>query len=123
MEILPSMSSPGFKQLSKVTIIKLEGQRDLSWLLFAQNLKKLHVGSSPQIEEIINKKKGVNMTRKHRDIGVPFGNLKFLLLMKLPELTEICWNYRRLPNRRNLYFEDCPKLPKDIANFPRHKDG
>ena len=62
------------------------------------------------------------MTRKHRDIGVPFGNLKSLLLNKLPELTEICWNYRRLPNRRNLYVEDCPKLPEDIANFSRHKD-
>ncbi|EFH41664.1 predicted protein [Arabidopsis lyrata subsp. lyrata] len=117
MEILPSTSSPGFKQLSTVFIFNLEGQRDLSWLLFAQNLKKLEVGYSPEIEEIINKEKGMSITKVHPDIVLPFGNLEILELEELPELTEICWNYRTLPNLRNFNVRDCPMLPEDVAKF------
>ncbi|AED95002.1 disease resistance protein [Arabidopsis thaliana] len=113
-EILPSTGSPGFKQLSTVYINQLEGQRDLSWLLYAQNLKKLEVCWSPQIEEIINKEKGMNITKLHRDIVVPFGNLEDLALRQMADLTEICWNYRTLPNLRKSYINDCPKLPEDI---------
>ncbi|CAL9242146.1 unnamed protein product, partial [Arabidopsis halleri] len=111
MEILPSTSSPGFKQLSTVIIHNLEGQRDLSWLLFAQNLKSLHVISSREIEEIINKEKGMSITKVHRDIVLPFGNLEILELKELLELKEICWNFRNLPKLRILYVTDCPKLP------------
>jgi len=58
---------------------------DLSWLLFTQNLKSLHVGFSPEIEEIINKEKGSSITKE-----ISFGNLESLIIYKLPELTEIC---------------------------------
>ncbi|CAL9242121.1 unnamed protein product [Arabidopsis halleri] len=119
MEILPSTSSPCFKQLSTVHIFDLRGQRDLSWLLFAQNLKKLNVGFSREIEEIINKEKGMSITKVHPDIVLPFGNLESLELEGLPKLKEICWNYRTLPNLRKFDVEDCPKLPEDIANFLR----
>ncbi|CAL9242134.1 unnamed protein product, partial [Arabidopsis halleri] len=110
MEILPSTSSPGFKQLSTVVIYNLEGQRDLSWLLFAKNLKKLEVRWSPEIEEIINKEKGMSITKVHPDIVLPFGNLESLELYDLPELKEICWNFRTLPNLRQFDVKYCPKL-------------
>ena len=90
---------------------------DLSWLLFTQNLKSLHVGFSPEIEEIINKEKGSSITKE-----ISFGNLESLIIYKLPELTEICWNFRTLPNSRNFDVKDCPKLLEDIANFPRHAE-
>ncbi|CAL9242127.1 unnamed protein product [Arabidopsis halleri] len=118
-EILPSTSSPGFKQLSSVTIINLEGQRDLSWLLFAQNLKTLVVYDSTEIEEIINKEKGMSITKVHPDIVLPFGNLEFLHLYRLPELKELCWNYRTLPNLRIFKVQYCPTLPENIASFVR----
>ncbi|KAG7536571.1 P-loop containing nucleoside triphosphate hydrolase [Arabidopsis suecica] len=119
MEIHPSTSSPGFKQLSNVRIFGLRGQRDLSWLLFAPNLKKLQVGNSREIEEIINKEKGMSITKVHPDILLPFGNLESLNLFLLSNLTEVCWNYRTLPNLREISVRDCPKLPEDIANFLR----
>ncbi|EFH39325.1 hypothetical protein ARALYDRAFT_497178 [Arabidopsis lyrata subsp. lyrata] len=117
MVILPSTSSPGFKQLSTVFIFNLEGQRDLSWLLFAQNLKNLDVGDSREIEEIINKEKGMSITKAHRDIVLPFGNLESLDLDRLPELKEICWNFRTLPNLKEFSVRYCPKLPEDITNL------
>ncbi|KAG7532875.1 Leucine-rich repeat [Arabidopsis thaliana x Arabidopsis arenosa] len=123
MEILPSISSPGFKQLSTVVIVGLRGQRDLSWLLFAQNLKELDVFDSREIEEIINKEKGMSITKVHPDIVLPFGNLESLYLVRLPELKEICWNFQTLPNLRKFEVIDCPKLPEDIANFFIQKKG
>ncbi|VYS69184.1 unnamed protein product [Arabidopsis thaliana] len=116
-----STSSPGFKQLASITVIGLVGPRDLSWLLFAQNLKDIQVQYSPTIEEIINKQKGMSITKVHRDIVVPFGKLESLHLYQLAELTEICWNYQTLPNLRESYVNYCPKLLEDIANFPKLK--
>ncbi|KAL1199683.1 putative disease resistance protein [Cardamine amara subsp. amara] len=123
VEILPSTSSPGFNHLSDVHIGGLKGQKDLSWLLFAQNLRKLFVEWSPKIEEIINKEKGMSiLTKIHPDIVVPFENLESLALYSLDGLTEIFWNYPNLPNCKIFKVIECPKLPEDIANFVRHAD-
>ncbi|KAL1199681.1 putative disease resistance protein [Cardamine amara subsp. amara] len=111
-EISP-ISSSGFNHLSTVYIRDSKGQKDLSWLLFAQNLKMLLVGESSEIEEIINKEKGMSI---HRDNVVPFENLEHLELRGLAELTEICWNYQNLPSC-NSFITNCPKLPEDIANL------
>ncbi|XP_020871029.1 probable disease resistance protein At5g43730 [Arabidopsis lyrata subsp. lyrata] len=108
-ELSPMEIHPGFKQLSTVNIFRLKGQRDLSWLLFAQNLKELDVRDSPEIEEIINKEKGMSITKVHPDIVLPFGNLESLELYNLDELKEICWNFRTLPNLRNFKVKNCPK--------------
>ncbi|KAL1199682.1 putative disease resistance protein [Cardamine amara subsp. amara] len=117
VEILPSTSSSCFKQLSTVYIYNLKGQKDLSWLLYAQNLTHLAVVWSSQIKEIINKKKGMSIIKLHRDIVVPFENLESLELYELDGLTDICWNYPNLPNCKRFSVKFCPKLPKDIANL------
>jgi disease resistance protein RPS2 len=117
---LKCTSSPGFKHLSVVEIFNLEGPRDLTWLLFAQNLRRLSVTLSLTIEEIINKEKGMSITNVHPNIVVPFGKLEFLEVRGLDELKRICWNPPALPNLRQFDVRSCLKLPEAATEFPRH---
>lgn len=109
-------TSPGFNDLSTVFIGGLKGQRDLTWLLYAQNLRYLTVEWSSEIEEIINKDKVTNI------IDVPFEMLESLSLYQLAGLTEICWNFSTLPRCRKFDIRYCPKLPEATTKFPRHAE-
>ncbi|CAA7012956.1 unnamed protein product [Microthlaspi erraticum] len=119
---LQSTSSAGFQHLSTVEIFNLQGPRDLTWLLFAQNLKRLSVTLSLTIEEIINMEKGMDITNAHPDILVPFGKLEFLEVRGLDELKRICWNPPALPNLRQFDVRSCLKLPEAATEFPRHAE-
>ncbi|EFH66393.1 hypothetical protein ARALYDRAFT_888984 [Arabidopsis lyrata subsp. lyrata] len=68
--------SPGFKQLSAVHIVRLEGPTDLTWLLYAQSLRILSVSGPSSIEEIINREKEMSIRTLHPDIVVPFEELE-----------------------------------------------
>ncbi|ESQ47302.1 hypothetical protein EUTSA_v10028060mg [Eutrema salsugineum] len=111
-------SSQGFKHLSDVRIIDLEGPKDLTWLLFAQNLRVLRVMFSKSIEEIINREKGMSISNVLPHLSVPFRKLKVLHLSNLYELRSICSNSLVLPNLREFEVNDCPKLPKAATEFP-----
>ena len=113
-------SSPGFKQLSAVHIVRLEGPTDLTWLLFAENLRILSVSGPSSIEEIINREKGMSISTVHPDIVVPFEKLELLTARDLDELKSICCDPPALPNLRQFYFEGCPKLPKAATEYLRH---
>ncbi|KAF8096637.1 hypothetical protein N665_0304s0002 [Sinapis alba] len=102
-------SSPCFKHLSSIAILELEGPKELTWLLFAPNLKHLEVIRSPSLEEIINKEKGMSISNVHPDMMVPFQKLESLTLRGLPELERICSNPQALPSLENIVH--CPKLP------------
>ncbi|KAF2594679.1 hypothetical protein F2Q70_00042695 [Brassica cretica] len=104
-------SSPCFKHLSSTVIYDLEGSKELTWLLFAPNLKKLQVRSSRSLEEIINKEKGISISNVHPDLTVPFAKLQSLSLWGLPELKRICPTPPALPSLRKFVVEKCPKLP------------
>ncbi|KFK34202.1 hypothetical protein AALP_AA5G114500 [Arabis alpina] len=120
-EVLPMRISPGFKDLSTVYIVNLEGPKDLTWLLFAQNLRYLFVARSSKIKEIINREKGVSISNVlYPVIVVPFGKLEFLKVSELVELRRICWNPPALPNLRQFGFQNCPKLPRAATKFPKH---
>ncbi|KAG2238863.1 hypothetical protein Bca52824_091933 [Brassica carinata] len=71
-----------FTNLSTVGIVDLNGMTDLTWLLFAPNLVKLHVGNSEEVKEIINKKKAKKVT----GTSPPFQKLEMILLEGLPKL-------------------------------------
>ncbi|CAN7097689.1 unnamed protein product [Brassica rapa subsp. narinosa] len=116
------LPSPCFKHLSSIDILGLEGPKELTWLLFAPNLKKLQVRCSFSIEEIINKEKGMSISNVHRpDMTVPFRKLESLTLRGLPELERIWSNPQTLPSLKNILVK-CPKLPEAaIREFQRHE--
>uniref|UniRef100_A0A1J3GDK9 Putative disease resistance protein n=1 Tax=Noccaea caerulescens TaxID=107243 RepID=A0A1J3GDK9_NOCCA len=120
-EELLSTTSPGFKHLSSVAIFGLKGSKDLTWLLFAQNLKNLTVDDAESIEEIINNEKGMSISNLHPHLSVPFGKLQRLVLFSLSELKRICSNPSALPNLIFFCVDDCPKLPNDTIDFPRRE--
>ncbi|KAH0872407.1 hypothetical protein HID58_069769, partial [Brassica napus] len=105
-EDLPSQY---FKHLFSIVIHDLEGPKELSWLLFAPNLKHLEVIRSPSLEEIINKEKGMSISNVHPpDMTVPFPKLESLTLRGLPELERICSSPQALPSLKDI--THCPKL-------------
>ncbi|KAL0661177.1 hypothetical protein Bca4012_098014 [Brassica carinata] len=103
--------SPCFKHLSSIVIIDLEGPKELTWLLFAPNLKHLEVANSGSIEEIINKEKGMSISIVHPGTTVPFEKLESLTLRGLPKLKRICSNPPALPSLKKFVVEHCQKLP------------
>ncbi|WZY97009.1 hypothetical protein YC2023_069338 [Brassica napus] len=115
------LPSPCFKHLSSIYILGLEGPKELSWLLFAPNLKHLQVADSFSLEEIINKEKGMSISNVHRpDIS---NVLESLTLSGLPELERICSSPPpALPSLKKFDVQYCPKLPKAaIREFQRHE--
>ncbi|KAF2594678.1 hypothetical protein F2Q70_00042694 [Brassica cretica] len=117
-------SSPCFKHLSHIVIVNLQGPKELTWLLFAPNLKHISVGRSRRLKEIINKKKGMSISNVHPDMTVPFRKLETLSLWRLSKLKRICSSCCSIPENfilcpppalqslRHFFVEDCPKLPK-----------
>ncbi|WZY97016.1 hypothetical protein YC2023_069345 [Brassica napus] len=105
-------SSPYFKHLSRIAIFGLEGPKELTWLLFAPNLKHLEVSISGSIEELINKEKGMSFRNVHPEMTVPFPKLESLDLSYLPGLKRICSSPPALPYLKNIIVKDCPNLPK-----------
>ncbi|KAF2592186.1 hypothetical protein F2Q70_00042700 [Brassica cretica] len=110
-EDLQCNSSPCFKHLSSIVIIDLEGPKELTWLLFAPNLKHLEVANSGSIEELINKEKGMSISIVHPGTTVPFEKLESLTLRGLPKLKRICSNPPALPSLKKFVVEHCQKLP------------
>ncbi|CAN8254853.1 unnamed protein product [Cochlearia groenlandica] len=112
----------GFKHLSTVYIVDLEGPKELTWLLFAQSLKYLFVARSSKIREVINREKGVSISNAHPLIVVPFEKLELLKVSELDELRRICWNPPLLPNLRQFAVQNCPKLPRAATKFPKTRN-
>ncbi|KAG7548304.1 NB-ARC [Arabidopsis suecica] len=120
-EELLCTSSLGFKHLSTVSVYSLEGSKNLTWLLFAQNLRYLTVSDSPCIEEIINWEQGMSISNVCPDILVPLGKLESLEVTNLYALKRICSNPPALPNLRQFVVERCPNLPKAATEFLRYE--
>ncbi|KAF8064789.1 hypothetical protein N665_1166s0004 [Sinapis alba] len=114
-------SLEGFKQLLAVHVVRLEGPKDLTWLMFAQSLKVLSVSDSSSIEEILNREKGMSISNAHPNIlVVPFEKLEVLRASDLDELKSIYWSPLDVPNLRQFYSQGCPKLPEAATESFRH---
>ncbi|KAF8101058.1 hypothetical protein N665_0211s0045 [Sinapis alba] len=114
-------NSPCFKHLSSIDIFGLDGSKELTWLLFAPNLKHLEVKSSESLEEIINKEKGTHISNVHPDMMVPFQKLESLTLRGLDELKRICSNPLTLPSLKKIVVEHCRKLPNAATESFRER--
>ncbi|KAJ4917794.1 Disease resistance protein (NBS-LRR class) family [Raphanus sativus] len=115
-------SSPCFKNLSSIFLRNLEGPKELTWLLFAPNLKHLHVGSSGSLEEIINTEKGMRIGNVHPDMKVPFQKLESLSLRGLDKLKMICSTPPALPSLKKFVVEHCRNLPRAAReSFREHE--
>ncbi|KAJ4915913.1 Disease resistance protein (NBS-LRR class) family [Raphanus sativus] len=116
-------SPPGFKQLSAVHVVRLEGPKDLTWVMFAQSLKVLSVSGPSSIEEILNREKGMSIiSNAHHPntVVVPFEKLELLRASDLDELKSIYWSHLDVPNLRQFYSQGCPKLPEAATESFRH---
>ncbi|KAH0872460.1 hypothetical protein HID58_069822 [Brassica napus] len=102
-----------FKHLSSISISGFVGPKELTWLLFAPNLKHLAIENSRSLKPISN---------VHPDMTVPFAKLQSLTLESLPELKRICSSPPALPSLKKFDVQCCPKMPKAaIREFQRHK--
>ncbi|CAN7083239.1 unnamed protein product [Brassica oleracea var. botrytis] len=110
------LRSPYFKHLSSIVIDGMDGAKELTWLLFAPNLKHLEVIRSGSLEEIIKKEKGTSISNVHPDMTVPFAKLQFLTLRGLPELKRIFSNPQAFPIPEKY---SCQKTAQSYPKLPR----
>ncbi|XP_010473481.1 PREDICTED: putative disease resistance protein At1g63350 isoform X2 [Camelina sativa] len=108
-----------FLSLVKVRIEDCKCLRELTFLMFAPNLRILFVEKANQLEDIISKEK------VYEGI-VPFAKLNNLHLADLPQLKNIYWSPLPFPCLQNLYVKACPnlkKLPLDSLSGKHGENG
>ncbi|KAJ9692613.1 hypothetical protein PVL29_011604 [Vitis rotundifolia] len=95
-----------FDSLETVTIFKCRMLKNLTWLIFAPNLKYLQITDCEQMEEVIGKgvEDGGNLS--------PFTNLAIVGLFFLPQLKSVYWNPLPFLYLRDISVFNCPKLKK-----------
>ncbi|ESQ29136.1 hypothetical protein EUTSA_v10023263mg [Eutrema salsugineum] len=101
--------SPRFFRLSDVGIKRCRYLRELTFLMFAPNLKSLTVFESPELEDIIHKEKACEGKESEID---PFRKLISLELCDLPELKNIYWSPLCFPCLERIDVTNCPNLKK-----------
>ncbi|KAG2319954.1 hypothetical protein Bca52824_013167 [Brassica carinata] len=108
-----SPTASSFPNLSLVFLHFCNGLKDLTWLLFAPNLKSLHVANSTQLEDIISKEKAANiLTEEEACTIIPFRKLELFLLSALPKLKSIYWSPLPFPRLKKFRIDMCPDLRK-----------
>ena len=98
-----------FLSLVKVDINTCKGLRELTFLMFAPNLKNLRVWDAKDLEDIINKEKACEVEESW---FVPFQKLNELSLRFLPKLENIYWSPLPFPCLEEIYVSDCPNLKR-----------
>ncbi|ESQ29404.1 hypothetical protein EUTSA_v10023255mg [Eutrema salsugineum] len=98
-----------FLSLSKVIIMDCKRLKELTFLMFAPNLRTLSVGSANQLEDIINKEKSCQGENSGM---VPFRKLVSLTLCDLPMLKSIYWSPLPFPCLKRIDVIRCPNLNK-----------
>ncbi|CAA7016893.1 unnamed protein product [Microthlaspi erraticum] len=112
-------SNKWFKNLSAVVLVSCARLRDLTWLIYAENLESLSVETSPKMEELISaeKARGVDLE--------PFRKLEVLHLDYLGELKSIYWSPLSFPRLQKVRITNCPalrKLPLNSTSVNRIDD-
>ncbi|CAH2048043.1 unnamed protein product [Thlaspi arvense] len=102
---LHNPSNVCFSSLSHVYVVDCKGLRELTWLMFAPNLRSLVVTNASELEDIINKEKASKE-------DVPFPKLVSLRLQNLPMLKNIYWRPLPLPCLKEIEVIKCPNLKK-----------
>ncbi|KAL1214780.1 putative disease resistance protein [Cardamine amara subsp. amara] len=98
-----------FLSLSEVRIGDCKGLWELTFLMFAPNLRNLEVTSADDLEDIINKEKACQVENS----GIlPFQKLIRLFLNDLPKLKNIYWSPLPFQCLETIEVLNCPNLKK-----------
>ncbi|KAJ4718292.1 NBS-LRR type disease resistance protein [Melia azedarach] len=98
--------------------------RDLTWLIFAPQLKYIHVSRCPNMEEIIKAGKLDEVEQMMMGNPNPFAKLQVLQLELLLNLKSIYPSPLPLPDLKEIHVHGCPKLkklPLDSNSAKEHK--
>ncbi|KAJ4915610.1 putative disease resistance protein [Raphanus sativus] len=114
--VIKTPTTTCFPNLSTIVIAACNGLKDLTWLLFAQNLT--NVSSSKKLEDIISKEKATsNVTEDEECLVTPFQKLEYLVLNDLPALKSIYWSPLSFPRLKEIFIKnnclELRKLPLD----------
>ncbi|KAK0595004.1 hypothetical protein LWI29_002497 [Acer saccharum] len=85
--------------------------RDLTWLIFAPNVKKIVISSCYEMEEIISAGKLGEVPEMVRN-QKPFARLQFLKLHHLHNLKSIYWSALAFQHLKEMVVYECPMLKK-----------
>ncbi|GAY67805.1 hypothetical protein CUMW_259430 [Citrus unshiu] len=112
-----------FRSLQRVTIEECHKLKDLTFLVFAPNLKSLSLYDCGAMEEIISVGKFAETPEMMGHIS-PFENLQMLYLMALPELKSVYWKplpFTHLKEMEVLGCDQLKKLPLDSNSAKERK--
>ncbi|KAJ4718435.1 NBS-LRR type disease resistance protein [Melia azedarach] len=104
-EVQKARQLHAFHRLGFVRISFCRKLRDLTWLVFAPNLKRLYITNCSYMEEIISAEKlgeGLDF----------FTELRYLHLEKLPNLKCIYRKSLHFPQLGGIFISQCPELKK-----------
>ncbi|KAL5758134.1 hypothetical protein ACOSP7_020745 [Xanthoceras sorbifolium] len=101
----------GFRNLHRVDVNSCEKLRDLTWLVFAQNLKFLFVSDCFQMEEIICAREIGQVAGMIGNLK-PFEKLELLQLKDLQHLKSIYCNALPFLHLKDIRVLECPNLKK-----------
>ncbi|KAH9715185.1 putative disease resistance protein [Citrus sinensis] len=91
--------------------------REMTWLVFAPNLKVVHIERCYGMEEIIS------VWKVEEVPGLkPFAKLQYLRLQVLRNLKKICLNALPFPNLLELFVSGCPNLKKLPLDYNSAKE-
>ncbi|KAL5758136.1 hypothetical protein ACOSP7_020747 [Xanthoceras sorbifolium] len=85
--------------------------RDLTWLIFAPNVKKIVISSCYEMEEIISARKLSELAETVRN-QKPFAKLQYLKLHHLHNLRSIYWSALAFLHLKEMAVYECPMLKK-----------
>ncbi|KAL1211025.1 putative disease resistance protein [Cardamine amara subsp. amara] len=109
-----------FSSLVKVRIAACSCLREVTFLMFAPNLRILELSSVYNLEDIINKEKACEVENSG---SLPFPNLRNLRLLYLRKLKNINWSPLPFPYLETIRIRDCPNLKKLPLHSKSGKHG
>lgn len=83
--------------------------REVTWLVFAPNLKCIHIANCHFMQEIISARKLGEVPELIGNLK-PFAKLQYLRLRALPSLKSIYWNALPFPYLEEIDVYDCSEL-------------
>ncbi|KAJ9692589.1 hypothetical protein PVL29_011580 [Vitis rotundifolia] len=104
-------SHNSFHSLEWVHIKRCSRLKDLTWLVFAPNLKMLIINDCDQMQEVIGTGKFGESAKTGENLS-PFVKLQVLELVDLPQLKSIFWNALPFIYLNRILVRNCPLLKK-----------
>ncbi|KAJ9692577.1 hypothetical protein PVL29_011568 [Vitis rotundifolia] len=104
-------SHNSFHSLSWLRVARCSRLKDLTWLVFAPNLKVLIIIHCDQMQEVIGTGKCGESAENGENLS-PFAKLQALHLIDLPQLKSIFWKALPFIYLNTVYVDSCPLLKK-----------